>query len=75
MSATHLQHITRRTLNTNHHLWNNNGTWWCYVTLRNAEGLKIRHRFSLETNILEKARQRRDGIFADLRAKSGNIAV
>ena len=75
MSATHLQLITRRTLNPNHHLWNNNGTWWCYVTLRNADGLKIRHRFSLETNILEKASQRRDGIFADLRSKSGNIAV
>lgn len=75
MSATNLQLITRRTPNPNHHLWNNNGTWWCNVTLKNAEGMKIRHRFSLETNDLEKARRRRDGILDDLRAKSGNIAA
>jgi hypothetical protein len=75
MSAKNLQLITRRTPNPNHHLWNNNGTWWCYVSLKNAEGIKKRHRFSLATNDLEKARRRRDGILADLRAKSGNIAA
>ena len=73
MSATHLQLMTRRTLNPNHHLWNNNGTWWCYVTLRNAEGQKIRHRFSLETNDLEAARRKRDRILNAMAKKSGNI--
>lgn len=75
MSATHLQLITRRTPTPNHHLWNNNGTWWCYFTLKNADGITIRHRFSLGTKNLEKARSRRDSILADLRAQSGHIAA
>jgi hypothetical protein len=75
MSAKHLRLITRRTLNPNHHLWNNNGTWWCYISLRNAEGMKMRHRFSLETNDLEKARQKRDRILTSIADNSGNIAA
>jgi hypothetical protein len=75
MSATHLQLITRRTLNPNHHLWNNNGTWWCNFTLKNAEGIKIRHRFSLETNDLDAARRKRDRILNAIAQNSGNIAA
>jgi hypothetical protein len=48
--------------NPNHHLWWNNGTWWCHITLRPAGGSTIRKRFSLKTNDIEVARTRRDRI-------------
>ena len=33
----------------NHHLWNNNGTWWCHFTVHTANGQKRRVRRSLRT--------------------------
>jgi hypothetical protein len=48
---------TRTTANPNHHLWNNNGTWWLHFTLRSATGATKRHRFSLKTANPEAARQ------------------
>ena len=67
---------TRKTKNNpDHHIWNNTGTWWGWVSLRNAESVSIRHRFSLGTPDLETARRKRDGILADLYANSGNIAA
>jgi len=54
--------------NPDHHLWNNNGTWWCHLTLHAAQGRKRRVRCSLKTISLEKARQKRDVLFARLQA-------
>ena len=51
--------------NPDHHLWNNNGTWWCHYTLHRA-GRKQRCRLSLETRSVADARTRRDALFAAL---------
>ena len=67
---------TRRSdSNPDHHLWNNNRTWWLHFTLRNVSGAKTRHRVSLRTRDLETARASRDRILTALRAKSGRIAT
>jgi hypothetical protein len=71
-----LRLATRRTdTNPNHHLWNNNGTWWLHFTLHSDTGTKKRHRISLKTADLEAARRKRDRILAAIEAKSGNIAA
>lgn len=58
-----------------HHLWNNNGTWWAWASLRTSEGRKFRHRFSLKTSDLEAARRKRDRILNAIAQKSGHIAA
>jgi hypothetical protein len=54
-----------RTSNPNHHLFDNNGTWWCQVTVHRGP-FSSRLRFSLKTANLQTARQRRDQLFASL---------
>ena len=49
-----------------HHLWNNNGTWWCHFTLHNDSFQKQRVRMSLRTNDPAKAVRKRDLLFARL---------
>jgi hypothetical protein len=72
----HLHLATRRTdHNPNHHLWNNNGTWWLHFTLRSTAGESIRHAYSLKTPDLESARRKRDRILTAIETKSGNIAA
>jgi hypothetical protein len=45
----------------NHHLWNNNGTWFvCYTVHDHRTYTKRRVRSSLKTKSLEIARHRRD---------------
>jgi len=44
----------------NHHLWNNNGIWWCHFTLHHHDHTKQRIRRSTGTRLLEEARQIRD---------------
>ncbi len=46
--------------NPNHHLWNNNGTWWIHYTEHPTPLTKCRRRASMETCNLEVARARRD---------------
>jgi hypothetical protein len=46
--------------NPDHHLWNNNGTWWCHYTVHPTPLTKERIRASLRTKDLAKARLRRD---------------
>ena len=46
--------------NPNHHLWNNNGTWWCHYTLHLPDFTKRRERVSLATHDPAKARSLRD---------------
>ena len=55
--------------NLDHHLWNNNGTWWCHYTLHRGPR-KLRCRVSLETGLLRKARLRRDRLLDALRRLS-----
>ncbi len=52
-----------RATHPNHHLFNNNGIWWCQLTVHHGPFSK-RLRFSLETHDLEQARSRRDNLFA-----------
>ncbi|MBE2181095.1 MAG: hypothetical protein IAE97_11555 [Chthoniobacterales bacterium] len=46
--------------NPNHHIWNNNGTWWCHFTIHKPDHTKQRVRVSLRTKCRETARKRRD---------------
>jgi hypothetical protein len=78
MSTTQSTHhlATRRSKNNpNHHLWNNNGTWWCHFTLHSTTGTKKRHRLSLKTPDLTSARRKRDRILSAIQAHSGRIAA
>ena len=45
-----------------HHLWNNNGTFWCHYTVHEAGHTKRRVRVSLHTKVPEDARARRDAL-------------
>ena len=46
--------------NENHHIWNNNGVWYCDFTLVTDTGEKKRVRNPLYTKNVEDARRRRD---------------
>jgi hypothetical protein len=52
--------------NPDHHLWNNNGTWWCHFTLHTRHGTKHRVRRSLRTHDVALARTRRDALLLRL---------
>ncbi len=52
--------------NPDHHLWNNNGTWWIDYTIYPNAFQKERVRLSLGTKSLVEARVRRDTIFDSL---------
>jgi hypothetical protein len=45
-----------------HHLWNNNGTWWCHYTVHLPDSTKKRIRVSLHTGNFTKATRLRDSI-------------
>ena len=55
--------------NTNHHIWNNNGKWWCHFTVHKPNYTSERHRISLHTHDVREARQLRDIILADWTGK------
>jgi hypothetical protein len=50
--------------NADHHIWNNNGTFWCHLTVHFPDFSKRRLRLSLETQDIRDARQLRDSLFA-----------
>ncbi len=56
--------------NLDHHLWDNNGTWWCHFTLHLPDFTKVRVRRSLRTRDHLIARRRRDNILQSLGAAS-----
>jgi hypothetical protein len=62
------ERLSVRTLadNPDHHLWNNNGTWWCHYTIHRADHTKQRVRRSLSTRDLREARRQRDTILRAL---------
>jgi len=61
--------------NLNHHLWNNNGTWWVHYTIYPTPVTVERIRRSLKTKILEEARKRRDKILNSLLIQSSQLAA
>ena len=48
--------------NPDHHIWNNNGTWFIHYTVHPDARTKARIRASLRTRSLPQARRRRDAI-------------
>lgn len=52
--------------NPDHHIWNNNGTWWCHYSVRLPGEPAKRMRISLRTHSVEVARMRRDTLLAAL---------
>lgn len=61
-----------RTANPNHHLWNNNGTWYLHYTVHPTPYTKSRVRLSLGTKCLDTARLKRDEILAE---RTGELAA
>ena len=69
MSTTTLELPTlaiRKTGNQDHHLWNNNGTYWVHYTEHLPDYTKRRVRRSLHTDNLGIARVLRDSLLSDL---------
>jgi hypothetical protein len=60
MKTTQLSLRTNSLSADDHHIWNNNGTWWCHYTIHKADYTKQRIRVSLGTRDRDVARQRRD---------------
>ncbi len=48
--------------NPDHHLWNNNGTWWCHYTEHGPDFTKARVRRNLHTRDVRIARFLRDSL-------------
>ena len=61
--------------NLNHHLWNNNGTWWIHYTVYPTPVTVERIRRALKTKILEEARNRRDKILNSLLIQASQLAA
>jgi hypothetical protein len=59
--------------NPNHHIWNNNGTYWCHYTVHNDDYTKQRVRVSLGTNDVKIARALRDFLMQATPKIAGNI--
>ena len=61
--------------NLNHHLWNNNGTWWIHYTIYPTSVTAERIRHSLKTRNLSEARDLRDKILKSLIDQTGKLAA
>ena len=61
--------------NLNHHLWNNNGTWWIHYTIYPTPVTAERIRRSLKTKILPEAQSRRDEILDELLNQAPKLAA
>ncbi len=55
--------------NPNHHLWNNNGTWWINFTIHPTPIMKERVRHSLRTRSVDEARAGRDALLLKLTSR------
>ena len=60
MTQTTKASIRVQANNPDHHLWNNNGTFWCHYTLHLPDYTKRRIRQSLGTSRIDRARKLRD---------------
>ena len=52
--------------NPNHHLWNNNGTWYLHYTALTSPVTAERVRRSLRTKDIQQARQKRDRLLKEV---------
>ena len=68
---THLA-IRVRAENPDHHLWNNNGTFWCHYTEHLSDYTKRRVRRSLRTADRAIARFLRDSVLFEAGALLGS---
>ena len=68
---THLA-IRVRAENPDHHLWNNNGTFWCHYTEHLSDYTKRRVRRSLRTADRALARFLRDSVLFEAGAIPGS---
>ncbi len=60
--------------NPDHHLYNNNGTWWVHYTEYPCPLTSRRVRRSLRTSDRERARRRRDKLF-EILAREADASV
>ena len=61
--------------NPNHHLWNNNGTWWIHYTVYPSPITAERRRYSLRTKDVIEARNKRDQYFEKILGKDRRLAA
>ena len=61
--------------NLNHHIWNNNGTWWIHYTIYPTPVTAERIRHSLKTKNLDEARNLRDKIICKILGQVEKIAA
>jgi hypothetical protein len=61
--------------NPNHHLWNNNGTWFIHYVVHPTPITKERIRKSLGTKSLAEARAKRDAIFTRQTGATQNLTA
>lgn len=61
--------------NLNHHLWNNNGTWWIHYTVYPSAVTAERKRHSLKTKDVNTARLRRDEHFDQILTRVTELAA
>ena len=64
----------RITDNPFHHLWNNNGTWWCHYTEHLPDHTKRRVRRSLHTDNVGIARVLRDSLLNESEINEEEVA-
>jgi hypothetical protein len=64
--ATNTLALRTNPRNRNHHLYNNNGTWWIHFHVHHPDYTKSRVRESLGTHCLAVARDLRDLALAHL---------
>lgn len=62
------------THNPNHHLWNNNGTWFCKFRIKANDGTIQKINQSLRTRCVEDARLRRDELMQAFQSPLGHAA-
>jgi hypothetical protein len=65
IAMTHSLAVRIDPANPDHHLWNNNGTWWCHYTVHPTSLTKQRIRASLGTKNVAEARLRRDRLLLE----------
>lgn len=54
--------LRQKARDANHHLWNNNGTWWLHCIIHMPDFTKWRLRRNLRTSDVQTARLLRDRI-------------
>jgi hypothetical protein len=64
IAMTHSLAIRLNPANPDHHLWNNNGTWFVHYTIHPSPFTKQRLRKSLQTKSIIEARLRRDQLLS-----------